>query len=348
MVAKGAQGYKNRNKDGDASDKFMDAFCAFKDAHFSEEEGETRSIAVAVSGGADSLALCHILSRVHQGKIFALTVDHALRPESADEARYVGEILKSFENVSHHILVWDHDIKPSARIQEQGRIARYKLMADFMREEGICELYAGHHLDDQAETFLFRLAKGSGLDGLACMTPRTEFDNGLFLCRPFLWASKEDLVQYCKQNSLEFVNDPSNQAQHFARVRIRQSMDVLSQEGLTPKRLGVTAYRIGRAREALEMITDTIYNSLVIKDNNRFEFNLKALCSNPEEVVLRVVTRAISEASGGRGYGVRMEKIEALCSDLIKTGAFRKRTLGGIIFEVDPIEGKLILSPEGN
>mgnify|MGYP003669880285 CR=1 FL=1 len=341
--------HRSHKNNKNASLDFMDAFYAFMYADFSDVLENGEDIAVAVSGGADSMALCHALSRMHSGHVYAITVDHGLRPEARVEAEYVAQVFVEHGNLSHHILTWAHDDAPHARVQEQARAARYALMAGFMREKGVRCLFLGHHMDDQAETFLFRLAKGSGLDGLSCMAARAAFDDGgVFLCRPMLSLPKADMVAYCAAQGIEYIDDPSNQSDKYARVRLRQSMEVLATEGLTPKRLSVTASRIARAREALDIMSDRAYNHLSKKNNERIEINLKSLVSEPQEIVLRVVLRAMDDVITTKGYGARMERVESLCEDLRLLQGFRKRTLGGIIFEVRAGGDSLILHPERN
>ncbi|MGH1457139.1 MAG: tRNA lysidine(34) synthetase TilS [Alphaproteobacteria bacterium] len=333
-----------------ASVDFMDAFCVSMERNFSTALDGVRAVAVGVSGGADSMALCFAMAEYFAGRgvvIHAITVDHGLRAEAADEAQHVARSLSALPNVVHHILQWDHGGKPIARVQELARKARYDLMREFMAEHLIVHLFLGHHLDDQAETFLFRLAKGSGLDGLACMPFVQDMGAGFFLCRPMIEIPKSNMVGYCAEHGIEYVNDPSNNDEAYARVRLRGSMDVLAREGLTAKRLGVSARRIGRARLALDEIAAQEFDGAVIyKKSKRVVFNFKLLILLHEEVFLRVILRAINGFCVGRDYAVRMEKAERLCYDLIHEKPFRKQTLGGVIFEVDPKAGQLILTAE--
>ena len=306
---------------------------------FSDGITKERSIAVAVSGGPDSMALCGLLSVWAKSerpdlKIHAITVDHRLRPESGTEAKSVGKTLKIFPNITHRILVWAHDETPSSRVQETARQARYDLIYTYMKKEGLKHLFLGHHQDDQAETVLFRLAKGSGLDGLSGMEPYQETEEGIVLCRPLLSAAKDGLVAYCQNNNILFHNDPSNEADRFARVRMRRSMDILAQEGLTAKRLSVTARRVSRARKALEELSKNSLNqSILEKDTNRLVLKLSVIQNCPEEIGLRVVLRAMEILVPSENYGPRLERVEELFSDLMKPDAFRKRTLSGIIFD---------------
>lgn len=293
------------------------------DAQFSDLKNQ--NIAVAVSGGPDSMALCHALNAWSGGSVHALIVDHGLRTESATEAQGVRAGLS---NVCAHILTWDE--KPGAGIQERAREARYSLMSDYMRTHSLQYLFLGHHMDDQAETFLFRLAKGSGVDGLACMQPRQE-QAGVILCRPFLGLKKIDLISYCDVHGLEVVCDPSNDSNAFARVRLRQSMDVLSEEGLTVERLAKSARRFSNVRDALGHVTEKTYKLCVSKkEQSRIEFNYNVLMEQPYEIVLRCLLLGIAELSD---HAIRLQRVEVLCDALFSDVLFRKRTLAGCVFE---------------
>ena len=339
----------------DKDKNFKERFVKTIKALFAEESFPNK-IAVAVSGGADSMALVHVLSdyvQAHalQTQIYALSVDHRLREEAADEAKFAGEVVSKLPNVSHYILVWEQGGDQETRIEERAREARYGLLYGFMAENDIVHLFIGHHQNDQAETFLFRLAKGSGLDGLSCMPEKNEtFHNGknYVVCRPLLGELKSDILDYASNHSIPHIEDPSNQDEAFARVRLRQSMGVLEKEGLTPKRLYTTAKRIKRAREAVEYIADITYKN-VVKSNDTGSIVLKydILAKTPLEIVIRVVLKAMEELKGGQGgYGPRLERVETLCEDLIEVDTFRKRTLGGIIFEKKDKSGEVVLSLE--
>lgn len=250
----------------------------------------------------------------------------------------------------------------ATRVQEQARKARYALMAGYMAERGIQRLFLAHHTDDQAETLLFRLAKGSGLDGLAGMAPvqnfRTEAGKEIILCRPFLEDfGKADLIRTCVDNVIPFVDDPSNEAVRFARARLRRSYDVLAEEGLTKARILRLAQRLARARNALGEISAKAYSEAVLEKNTKqIVLRKNVVFLQPEEIVLRVILLAMEELQrcsvpGGRGdtYGPRLARVEKLCIDLLRPGRFRTRTLGGIKFERRDEKGKeavLILTLE--
>lgn len=308
------------------------------------------AVAVGVSGGPDSLALAHMLvhwSDVHDGpEVHVLSVDHGLRPEAAEEAAQVGAAVKDWPRVCHAVLTWEGK-KPASRLQEAARDARYDLMEDYCRAHGLRYVFLAHHRDDQAETFLFRLAKGSGLDGLACMQAM-QVRGGVTLVRPLLSVSKPELVAYCTAQGLSYCEDPSNLSDRFARIRLRRSMEVLEAEGLSAGRLARTAERLGRAREALEFYAERAYQSChVFSDPVRVVFNFDALMLEPRESVFRVVCLALRHFCDEEDFGPRMLKTEGLVDDLLRGGAFRKRTLGGVVVYRDTREGVLVFEKEG-
>lgn len=328
---------------------FMEGFFDAMAMYFPDMgEGD---IAVGVSGGADSMALCFAMSEYFKDSaavtIHALSVDHGLRAQSLEEVQHVAAQLKPLPNVEHYILTWAHETKPDARIQEKARFARYDLMKNYMRVHNITMLFLGHHMDDQAETFLFRLAKGSGVDGLSCMSVVQKMENDFTLCRPMLGMSKGDMISFCEERGVDFINDPSNDCDDYARVRLRKSRDILAEEGLSSKRLSMAAKRFSRARKALDLIAnDAFYGCSSETKSDRIVFGISALISYPEEIVLRVILKAIAHLQDDTGYGTRLERVENLCADLMKPDNFRKRTLGGIIFECRNKDNQLILSLE--
>lgn len=310
---------------------------------------EQAVLAVGLSGGPDSLALTKALSDWAVAgcgpEIHALIVDHGLRAQSAQEAEKTAETVRKWPHVKPCILNWE-GAKPAARIQEEARKARYKLMAEHCRAHDIRHLFLAHHQDDQGETLLFRLAKGSGLDGLCGMQLRQDYE-GLVLCRPFLGLSKDSLVRFCGDHNLPFVRDPSNGSEKFARGRLRGSWGVLEEEGLSSKRLARTASRFGRIRNALDRISEeALQNTVLEKDASRITLNFAMLKTQPDEIVLRALLKAMDALSGKRDYGPRMEKTEKLLEELLTGRPFRKRTLGGVIFERKDKTGKLILTRE--
>lgn len=292
------------------------------------------SIAVALSGGSDSMALAWLLAQGEDGPdIHALTVDHGLRPGSAEEARQAGAWVKGWPRVRHTILTWQGD-KPEARIMEEARKARYRLLADECRAQGIRHLFAAHHQDDQAETFLIRLTAGSGLDGLGGMRPVQPAADGVLLVRPLLAFPKDRLIATCRANFIPYVEDPSNAKAEYKRPRLRAARQVLEEEGLTAKRLAVTAARLSRARAALEGIAGQAFGRCLSGEApDGLTFDFPAFQAEAEEIRLRILLMALDRLRPDADYAPRMEKTEELLAAL-DDPAFKSRTLGGCLFAI--------------
>ena len=198
--------------------------------------------ALAVSGGPDSMALMHLAVRWLNLKgrkpasIAVLTVDHGLRPEAAEEAAFVATRAAGL-GFAHATLAWAGQ-KPKTGIQAAAREARYGLMTAYCREHGIGCLVTAHTEDDQAETFLMRLRRGSGLDGLAAMAAVSD-RGGVTIVRPLLGLSKARLTAYLRSLGVPFASDPSNSNASFERVRLRHAMKALAAAGIARPALGL-------------------------------------------------------------------------------------------------------------
>jgi len=283
-------------------------------------------IAVAVSGGADSLCLALLAGRWAKrmdGKATALTVDHGLRDQSAEEALQVGRWLHS-EGMDHDILDWQGP-KPKTGIQAAARAARYGLMQAWCREQGVLHLALAHTQDDQAETFLLRLGAGSGADGLAAMTAIRETAD-VRLLRPLLNVPKAALRATLQDFGQEWIEDPSNRDPAFARVRVRQAM---GDGGLDARGLARSAYRFGRARQALEGAASQLLARAVRAHPAGFAvLQCAPLEAAADEISLRALGRVVASI-GGRDYGPRLEKLERLHHGLLTNRSESTATLGG-------------------
>ena len=306
-------------------------------------------IAVALSGGGDSMALTYLLSRwcAKKGvRLHALTVNHGLRTEAAAEAKQVAGWVGDW-GLTHKILKWTGP-KPATKIQEEARAARYRLMSEYCRKNGISYLFLGHHANDQVETILFRLAKGSGLDGLAGMSALQEQSSKMTLVRPLLDVTHDELLQVCKKAKIKWVDDKSNVSDRYARIRLRQSAAILEAEGLSPKRIMTLGTRLDRARNALEQVSDLAWKKSIIEfSDKRIVLNYKDLMLYPEEVILRIVMRGLQSFRAGKAYPPRLENVEALVARLIDPSQlFKGATLGGCILKLEAKRTQLVLTPE--
>ncbi|WP_306225257.1 tRNA lysidine(34) synthetase TilS [Bosea beijingensis] len=318
---------------------------------FERLSGET-ALLVAVSGGPDSLALLALLAGWAQmpGRpaLHAATVDHGLRPESAGEAAAVAALCARL-GVGHATLRWE-GMKPTSAVQAEARRARYALLANEARRLGGATLVTAHTLDDQAETMLMRLAHGSGPSGLAGMRARSEV-NGVPLARPLLGFPKARLVAMAEARGLPFVRDPSNSDPRFERVRWREVMPALAEQGLTAERFGRLAERMARldeaaAQRAREVLAKVILPHAATDKGLRLCFS--TLVSEPEEIALRVLVLAFDGVvPGGEGQG-RLERLEACGAALIaaaRAGSALRRTLSGCMLSLGR-DGVLTLQPE--
>lgn len=283
-------------------------------------------LAVAVSGGPDSLALCLLAerwARTRGGRVTALIVDHGLRPESGAEARTVAAWLDR-RGIRHRILVWQ-GAKPVTGIQAAAREARYALLADWCRDAGVLHLLLGHHRDDQTETLMLRAARRSGSDGLAGMAPVREIA-GLRLLRPLLAVPKERLLATLSAAGQAWIEDPSNRAPRFARARLR-----LRPPAAVPAAADVAGHAEGhaRARAALDRRTAAWLAAVARIDPAGFvTWPREALAQAPPEVARRALQQALA-AVGGRAYSPRSARLDRLLEALLAAPGGPGRTLAG-------------------
>lgn len=276
-------------------------------------EGFVSKIAVAVSGGADSLCLALMAHdwAVDRGiEVIGLTVDHGLRPESAAEAEQV-HVWLTERKMAHHILTWTGD-KPKTRVEEKAREARYRLLLDWCHHQKVSCLLLGHQLEDQAETFFLRLARSSGIDGLSAMRPVT-IREGVFLVRPFLDVHRDSIRGYLRTHYRQkWIEDPSNQDDQYERVRLRKAAPILSQLGLTPQAVSLSAKRLARVRGCLETLTDSFLKKQVVWSHGGYAFIPSEAWENlPQEIALRVLSFVLETIGGGSVP--RLEQLEKRC-----------------------------------
>lgn len=291
-----------------------------------------RSMALAVSGGADSMALMLFAHEwrsrfANTPALTILTLDHGLRAESADEAVWVNHQAARL-GLPHETLRWV-GAKPRSDLQAAARAARYRLLLGFCRDAGVNALATAHTADDQAETLLMRLARGSGVDGLAAIAPLAIWD-GVAIARPLLGVTRARLEASLRMRGQSWIEDPSNRDNRYERVRIREALRAARALQLTPEKLALSAKRLHRARLALDDATrDFLDAALAIQPAGYGELPLAALKRAPEEIGVRAIAR-VAEIFGG-GRSVKLARIEALY-DALTEGASGAATLGGCVF----------------
>jgi tRNA(Ile)-lysidine synthase len=303
--------------------------------------GSLASVILAVSGGPDSTALLFLAARWRAArrkgpKLVAVTVDHGLRPGSAREAAMVKR-LAADHHAEHRTVRW-MGRKPDTGLQEAARAARYRLLVAAARKAGARHILTAHTRDDQAETVLFRLARGSGLSGLAGIA-RTSVLDHMTLIRPLLDIPKARLLATLNAAKIPFIEDPSNQDPRFARTRLRQLAPALAREGLDAARLAALARRLARAEQALARATEQALARLCRKGSTEpreMVMDGREFAALPVEIALRVLGRAIGQI--GREGPAELGKLERLLAAVLQSGARRsrmRRTLAGAMITAD-------------
>jgi tRNA(Ile)-lysidine synthase len=263
------------------------------------------------------MALLHLMMQAFpKTEIDAVTFDHGLRINSAAEAKKVGRFVAGWPRVTHHILTWSGK-KPQSAIMEAAREARYRALTKFCTGHGVDQIWLGHHAGDQAETFFFRLAKGSGLDGLGGMAEVSQ--GNVALMRPLLGFSKEEILAYCKAQDIPFVRDPSNTNKNFARPRLRSILPHLAEEGMTEARLTRTMARLRRAREALDFYALRLMEDAVQVTKEQAVLDYESFAAAPEEIRLRALRHVIAgfgKGEKGGTYGPRLDRLEDLWAQM--------------------------------
>jgi tRNA(Ile)-lysidine synthase len=298
---------------------------------------------LAVSGGPDSTALMWLAARwckscAHPPKLIAVTVDHGLRPEAKREAEAVKRLARSL-GIEHHTLRWTGS-KPKTGLQEAARLARYRLLLQAAKKAGANHILTAHTLDDQAETVLFRIGRGSGVSGLSGMSPVGALPvaegQGIFLARPLLEIPKARLIATLRKAKVPYSEDPSNRDPRFARPRLRTLLPTLAGEGVTAERLGLLARRVQRAEAALVAVVNAAEDRLAPDDwPERGPVTLPAeeFSNLPDEIGLRLLGRVIA-ATGDEGP-VELGKLEAMYEALFEAigtaGRFRRTLAGALV-----------------
>jgi tRNA(Ile)-lysidine synthase len=316
------------------------------------DSDKPKAIAVAVSGGADSMALALLAAdwaRKRRVAVLPLIVDHRLRPDSTKEARHVAALLRQ-AGLTPKILTWATKAKPTANMQAAAREARYALLAQACAKAGICHLLLAHHRDDQAETLLLRALRGSGVDGLAAMQPRVQRE-GFVLLRPLLDIPKARLVATLQKRKQAWVEDPSNANASFQRVRVRAALDLLS--GNEPagraelvQHLAQTAKNFARTRALLDHAAyDLLHVSVQLTPAGVAWLDPAPLVAAEDELSLRALVKLLG-AIGGLPVPPRLDGLQRLL-DALRTGKTLPLTLHRcLLTRVRGVDDRLLVCRE--
>ena len=295
-----------------------------------------QKLAVAVSGGVDSVCLLCWLADMGLHPI-ALHVNHGLRDVAAAEAQYVQDLCAA-RGIECHVFEWTGD-KPTTGLEAAARGARYKMMTDFCRENNVDALLVAHQADDQIETFLMNLGRGSGLSGLAAMRPVTTRD-GVKIVRPLLNVWRHELKQYCDDNGIKYCTDAMNSDIKYTRVRIRQNRHLLADAlGISDERILLAINNLNRVRDAIETnVADLV---AMVKNGRRAVFLDSFLFDQDDNIRLKFIGTLIQQI-GGDNYQPRLNSLRRALSNL---GGDCKFTLGHCT--VRRLGSRILIVPEG-
>jgi tRNA(Ile)-lysidine synthase len=305
------------------------------------------ALVLAVSGGPDSVALMWLAARWRKGfvrgpRLIAVTIDHGLRKEAAREAREVKQLAREHE-IEHRTLRWRGD-KPSHGVPAAARDARYRLLARAARAARATHVLTAHTRDDQAETLLMRLLRGSGIAGLSAMARESERD-GIMLARPLLDVPKSRLIATLDKARIAFADDPTNRDTAFTRPRLRALLPLLAAEGGDARGLARLAFRLARANAAVEVLTDGAERYLALaNDPSRPGLDARTFAGLPEEIRLRLLRRNLDRV--GHEGPAELGKVEALLATLDRAIAAQsslKTTLAGAA--VSLARGRIRITP---
>jgi len=313
---------------------------------FSSSLKVKENLAVAVSGGPDSLALAYLTkcySLKNKIKVKYYIVNHKLRKESSLEAELVKKVLKKID-IQCTILSWNGK-KPSKNIQAIARDKRYFLLANECKKNNIKYLLLGHHLNDLFENFLIRIVRGSGLNGLISFSKNTKYrDQSLNIIRPLLNLEKKDLLFISKKVFSFFIKDPSNINKDYKRTRIRNLLHSLKNEGLDVKKLKLTINNLKDSDQSIKFYVDrNLKNAVYLKKKNIYILNLNFF-DQSHEIIFRSLTKLIQRI-GGKYYPVRGKSMDELIKKINKK-TFIKVTLGGCF--VERINETILISQESS
>ena len=293
-------------------------------------------MAVAVSGGVDSMCLLYWLHAVG-ANVICLHVNHRLRPEADIETEYVASTCKKL-NIPCEIFYWNED-KPDNGLEAAAREARYKMMTDFCHENDIEYLVVAHQSDDQIETFLMNLSRGSGLYGLAAMMPESVRD-GIKILRPLLNVSRAEIKQYCDDNNIKYFVDSMNSDEHYTRVKIRKNRHLLDDDlGISDARILLAIQNLSRTREWMDKYIESRVEMVIRSWGALFVSSF--LFDEAEEIRLKFLGTLIQKI-GGDNYQVRLNSLQ---NALSKLGADCKFTLGHCT--IRRLNDRILIVPEG-
>jgi tRNA(Ile)-lysidine synthase len=282
-------------------------------------------IAVAVSGGADSMALALLLRGNYANEIHALHVNHALRLEAELEANQVKQWLAQ-HGINSCILTPSKPISQmQGNLMQNARKVRYELMQEYCKQHEINVLCVAHHAEDQVETFLMRLGRASGIDGLSSMKPKTMMGN-LTILRPLLNFHKQDLITYLQQQNQPWIEDPTNHNPKYTRTQMRSLIPILQNAGITSDRINQTTQHLARAADFLQQHTQEWLMQNAITNDAQIMLPVQPWLELHIEMQLRTLSASLRHIQPHKPE-LRYEKLESLRLEMQTPNQFKRRTL---------------------
>ena len=279
-------------------------------------------IGLAVSGGPDSIALLLLAAAARPNRIEVATIDHALRPGARAEAEMVAALCGDLR-LPHSILTARWEALPETAIQERARRERYRLLGYWAEERGLAAIVTAHHADDQAETVVMRLMRGSGIRGLAGMRPKSIAPGAhVRLLRPLLAWRRTELSAICAAAGVVPAHDPSNDDERFERVRVRRIL--AENEWLDGGAIASSASHLAEANEALRWAVDLEWRRAVEERRERIAFTPGDV---PREITRRIVGRIVRKLATEGDSDLRGSELDRLLATLSAGGT---ATLRGV------------------
>ena len=291
---------------------------------------QEKKYVVAVSGGPDSLALVALTKAYtfcKKTKFYYVLIDHNIRKNSGLEAKKVQNILKK-KNLKLRVYLNKKNIVKN--IQAESRNARYDILKNFCIKNSIKVILTGHNLEDQVETFLIRLSRGSGLKGLSAMKSLSKINSQVSLFRPLLDTHKQSLVKISKTIFGTYLKDPSNKNKKYLRSKIRNLKKPLEKSGIKYEKIFKSIQNLSQSKITLEQHLNKIFKKLIIKANNEILINFKNYKDLNMDTKIALINHSVKQLKSNY-YDLRSKKVENLISNLDKKD-FKNSTLGGCVF----------------
>ena len=309
---------------------FKDLSEIFQNFKFKLDKLNKKNYLVAVSGGPDSLALV-ALSKAYtflkKSKFHYVLIDHKIRDKSGQEAKKVKSLLKRRKI---NLKVLENKKKIFKNIQAEARNSRYEILINYCKRNKIQTILTAHNLEDQVETFLIRLSRGSGLKGLSAMKPLSTISANVELFRPLLDVKKYFLIKISKSIFGTYIKDPSNKNIKFLRTKVRNLKKPLEKSGIRYEQIFRSIQNLSFSKSTLENYSSKIFKKIIKNKKNEISINFKKYQELSHDIKLALINESIKKLRKNY-YDLRSKKVANLIDSLNKKN-FKKSTLGGCIF----------------